>query len=103
MHGWIGVREIFVHLQHQLIRKKKMKKLIIFIAAFMLTVGLSSCKKEKCQYYNDIMTYYEQSEEAWQLRYEQGSIDTAQLNSQLYKINMERANLQKQYKDCVKN
>ena len=47
------------------------------------------------------MTYYEQSEEAWQLRYEQGSIDTAQLNSQLYKINMERVNLQKQYKDCV--
>ena len=79
-----------------------MKKLIIFFAVFfMLIIGLNSCKKEKCQYYNDIMTYYEQSEEAWQLRYEQGSIDTAQLNSQLYKINMERANLQKQYKDCV--
>ena len=80
---------------------EKMKKTIIFIAAFLLVVGLISCKKEKCQYYNDIMTYYDQSEEAWQLRYEQGSIDTAQLHSQLYKINMERANLQKQYKDCV--
>ena len=78
-----------------------MKKTIIFIAAFLLVVGLISCKKEKCQYYNDIMTYYDQSEEAWQLRYEQGSIDTAQLHSQLYKINMERATLQKQYKDCV--
>jgi len=78
-----------------------MKKTIIFFAVFMLVVGLNSCKKEKCQYYNDIMSYYEQSEQAWQLRFDQGGIDTAQLHSQLYKINMEQANLQKQYKDCI--
>lgn len=78
-----------------------MKKTIIFLISVLLVVGLFSCKKERCQYYNDIMKYYDQSEVAWNLRCEQGSIDTAQLHSQLYKINMERANLQKQYKDCV--
>jgi len=49
------------------------------------------------------MTYYEQSEEAWNLRFEQGGIDSTQLENQLYKINRERANLDKQYKYCVKN
>ncbi|MBO2526388.1 MAG: hypothetical protein IKP54_09615 [Bacteroidales bacterium] len=80
-----------------------MKKLTIIVASVLIVAGLMSCKKEKCQYYNDIMTYYEQSEEAWNLRFEQGGIDSTQLENQLYKINRERANLDKQYKYCVKN
>ena len=79
---------------------KKTSILIVLAVLFALAV---SCKKEKCQFYNDIMTYYDQSEEAWNLSYEQGSIDSIILHDQLYKITRERAELQKQYKDCVDN
>ena len=78
-----------------------MKKPILFIVTLLLIVGLLSCKKEKCSYYNDIMNYYDQSEEAWTYSYEQGKIDSVDLHNQLYKIQRERASLQKQYKKCV--
>ena len=78
-----------------------MKKSIIFILSVVLALGLVSCKKEKCRYYNDIMTYYDQAEEAWIQRYQQGYMDSIDLNNQLYKIERERANVQKQHKDCV--
>jgi len=84
-----------------LIFRKKMKKPILFIVTLLLIVGFLSCKKEKCSYYNDIMKYYDQSEEAWTNSYEQGKIDSVDLDNQLYKIQRERASLQKQYKDCV--
>ena len=67
----------------------------------LMVLGLISCKKEKCSYYNDIMSYYDQSEIAWNQNYEQGKIDSVDLQNQLYKIQRERASLQKQYKDCV--
>ena len=78
-----------------------MKKPILFIVTLLLIVGLLSCKKEKCSYYNDIMNYYDQSEETWTNSYEQGKIDSVDLHNQLYKIQRERESLQKQYKDCV--
>ena len=78
-----------------------MKKPILFIVTLLLIVGLLSCKKEKCSYYNDIMNYYDQSEEAWTQSYEQGQIDSTDLHNQLYKIQRECEALKKQYKDCV--
>ena len=82
-----------------------MKKTSILIVLALLLLGAVSCKKEKCGYYNDIMTYYDQSEEAWKLRYEQQdtSFNETDLQNQLYKIQRERENLQKQYPDCVEN
>ena len=80
-----------------------MKKKNILIILAVLLLGVISCKKEKCQYYKDIMTYYDQSEEAWTLRYEQGSIDSTDLHNQLYKNQREREGLQRQYPDCVEN
>lgn len=81
---------------------KKMKKPILFILTLLLIVGFLSCKKEKCSYYNDIMKYYDQSEEAWTHNYEIGKIDSTDLQNQLYKIERERGDLQRLYKDCVK-
>lgn len=81
-----------------------MKKLIIFFVSVMLVAGMMSCKKEKCKYYNDIMTYYDQSEKAWNLHYEQDtSFIETDLQNQLYKIQRERENLKRQYPDCVEN
>lgn len=68
----------------------------------LMVLGLISCKKEKCSYYNDIMNYYDQSVEAWTQSYEQGQIDSTDFHNQLYKIQRESEALQKQYKDCVK-
>lgn len=82
---------------------EKMKKTFLFFAiAFMLLV-FYSCRKEKCGYYWDISDYYDSSEAAWILRYEQGYIDSVDLQNQLYKINRERETLKKQNKDCVEN
>lgn len=80
-----------------------MKKASVPIVLAVLFIIAVSCKKEKCQYYNDIMQYYDQSEAAWSLRYEQGGIDSMMLHDQLYKIGRERADLTRQYKDCVKD
>ena len=76
-------------------------KMVAFGMVVFMFLGLISCKKEKCSYYNDIMHYYDQSEEAWIYSYEEGKIDSVDLANQLYKIQRERASLQKQYKDCV--
>ena len=76
----------------------KMVTLSVFV---LMVLGLISCKKEKCSYYNDIMNYYDQSVEAWTQSYEQGQIDSTDLHNQLYKIQRESEALQKQYKDCV--
>lgn len=81
---------------------KKMKKPILFILTLLLIVGFLSCKKEKCSYYNDIMKYYDQSEEAWTHSLEIGKIDSTDLQNQLNKIERERGDLQRLYKDCVK-
>ena len=40
-------------------------KMVAFGVVVFMFLGLISCKKEKCSYYNDIMHYYDQSEEAW--------------------------------------
>lgn len=95
----VFVQHFFVSLPSD--KKMKMKKIFILLAAVSLVVAVISCKKEKCQYYNDIMKYYDQSEEAWNLSCEQGKIDTVELHDQLYKIQREREALDRQYKDCV--
>ena len=76
------------------------KAVALSMVVFMV-LGLISCKKEKCSYYNDIMNYYDQSVEAWTQSYEQGQIDSTDFHNQLYKIQRESEALQKQYKDCV--
>lgn len=77
-------------------------KMVALSMVLLMVLGLISCKKEKCSYYNDIMNYYDQSVEAWTQSYEQGQIDSTDFHNQLYKIQRESEALQKQYKDCVK-
>lgn len=84
------------------ILKRVNGKVVALSLVALVVMGLISCKKEKCSYYNDIMKYYDQSVEAWTQSYEQGQIDSTDLHNQLYKIQREREALQKQYKDCVK-
>lgn len=69
----------------------------------LLVLGLLSCKKEKCRYYNDINNYFDQSVETWTQQYQQGIINDTVLQKQLDKIESERASLRKQYKNCVEN
>ena len=76
-------------------------KMVALSMVVFMVLGLISCKKEKCSYYNDIMNYYDQSVDAWTQSYEQGQIDSTGLHNQLYKIQREREALKKQYKDCV--
>ena len=78
-----------------------MKKNLLLLILAVCLLGMISCRKEKCQYYWAISDYYDQSEAAWNQRYEQGAIDSVDLHNQLYKINREREALKKQYKDCV--
>lgn len=80
-----------------------MKKTFLLLASIVMILAVVSCKKEKCSYYNDIMTYYDQSVETWTQQCQQGVISDTALQYQLNKIERERAGLQKQYKDCVEN
>ncbi len=84
------------------ILKRVNGKTVALGMVLLMVLGLISCKKEKCSYYNDIMNYYDQSVEAWTQSYEQGQIDSTDFHNQLYKIQRESEALQKQYKDCVK-
>ncbi|MBP5663699.1 MAG: hypothetical protein J6X16_05460 [Bacteroidales bacterium] len=83
------------------ILKRVNGKAVAFGLVALMVMGLISCKREKCSYYKDIMKYYDQSEEAWTNSYEQGKIDSVDLDNQLYKIQREREALKKQYKECV--
>ena len=83
------------------ILKRVNGKTVALGMVLLMVLGLISCKKEKCSYYNDIMNYYDQSVEAWTQSYEQGQIDSTDFHNQLYKIQRESEALQKQYKDCV--
>jgi hypothetical protein len=83
------------------ILKRVNGKVVALGLVALMVLGLISCKKEKCSYYNDIMKYYDQSEETWYHSFELGEIDSVDLDNQLYKIQRERAALQKQNKDCV--
>lgn len=78
-----------------------MKKTIIPLICTLLVLGFFSCKKEKCSYYNDINNYYDLSVETWTRQNQQGIISDTILETQLYKIEQERADLRKLYKDCV--
>ena len=78
-----------------------MKKTILPLVCAALMLLVFSCKKEKCSYYNDINDYYDLSVQTWTQQYEQGIIDSVDWHNQMYKIERERATLQKQNKDCV--
>ncbi len=79
-----------------------MKRIILLLICAALMMLVFSCQKEKCQYFNDINDYYDLSVQTWTHQYQQGLIDSVDLNNQMYKIERERATLQKQYKNCVR-
>ena len=90
----------FVSLQAQN-RKFIMRKFIICFVSLLLVIAFISCKKEKCRYYNDIMNYYDQSEETWTTQYQQGIIDSTDYSNHIYSIQQQRLKLQQQNKKCV--
>lgn len=77
-----------------------MKKIIVLFLVVLTVVGLYSCKKSKCKFYDDKISYYQKSLDSWSDEQVSQRITDTTYFYQLSKIDGELKALIHQNSEC---